>query len=526
MPYRAPPLPENFQNTGPSPWEFLTTPFLEFAPSPEAFQSVTGSLADTTADMATIDPTYGIMGMGGQLASKFLIDPIAQSLNKSARGEPISIFEAVELAAPAAGAVAKPAKQIAGYLTENNPGKLLSNVPNYVKNYYSGVPGAKEVGAANVFTKGAIDTTKQFFSPQSSTKAAATGVSKGTERIARDNLKIIDDTEAMYAKTGSLSDEQIEAYKKAAKTLHGQLAYNALVTKQAGGRGPVLQKYLDEVYHNTDDAFTKDAFVKMKEYSTDAAKAQVSDDVMSGAYDIIANTWKTNKLQGNKSLSETGAHMVVKKHRVRSAGVHDRDAISSKAFNQVKENLTAKGGGFNSTEDLLGYLRGIDGPKFKIAGATDEGVYVQFSPEMASGFVEGGTNAVVHIKPDRSMVLFVSDEHDLFGMVPVGYDRLVTVLPPWPMNFFGKGKKLSTSEEVSRARMNVKVRGRYDAKEKAIKEPSSAQKRKEKLFSPYTKRQMESFREAAAPVDTDYLRFGVRRGFPLAGAGLLREDNE
>ena len=521
MPQRAPRIPQNFQPAAPSPWEFLTTPRIEFVPSPQPFQSVTGAIADTTANLANLNDSYGV-----GFASKYLIDPIAQSLNKAAMGEPISPLEAVDLAFPVAGGMARPVKQ----LVDNNPGKFLSSVPNLVEsrlgNFYSGVPGAKEVGAANVFVQGAKDTAKQFFSPQSSTKAAVTGVSKGTERIIRDNLKVIDDIEALYAKTGSLSDEQTEAYKKAAKTLHGQLAYNALITKQAGGRGPVLQRYLDEVYHNTDDAFTKDNFVGMKEYATDAAKAQVSDEIMSGAYDIIANTWKTNKFQGNKPLSETGAHMVVKKHRVRSAGVHDRDAISSKAFNQVKENLAAKGEGFDSTEDLLGYLRNIEDPKFKIAGANSEGVYVQFSPESASGFVEGGTNAVVHIKPDRMMSLFVSDEHDLFGMVPAGYDRLVTVLPPWPMNFFGKGKALAKPEEIARARMNVKVRGRYDETPKDTKKPSATQKPRERLFSPYTRGQMASFREAAAPVDTDYLRFGVRRGTPLYGGGLLLRDRD
>ena len=516
---RAPLIPQNFEPAAPSPWELLTTPSIEFAPSPEPFQSVTGFLADTTSNLADMDDSYGV-----GFASKYLIDPVAQALNKAAMGEPISPFEAVELAAPVAGAAGRPLRQAAGFLAENNPGKFFSNIPNLVEGFYSGVPGAKEVGATRVFSQGAKDTAKQFFSPQASTKAAATGVSKGSERIIRDNLKIIDDTEALYAKTGSLSDEQTEAYKKAAKTLHGQLAYNALITKQAGGRGPVLQKYLDEVYHNTDDAFTKDNFVSMKEYATDAAKAQVSDEVMSGAYDIIANTWKT-KL-GKKPLSETGAHMVVKKHRVRSAGVHDRDAISSKAFNQVKENLAAKGEGFDSTEDLLGYLRNIEDPKFKIAGANSEGVYVQFSPEAASGFVEGGTNAVVHIKPDRSMALFVSDEHDLFGAVPPGYERLVTVLPPWPMNFFGKGKALSKPDEVARARMNVKVRGRYDETPKDAKKPSATQKPRERLFSPYTRGQMASFREAAAPVDTDYFRWGVRRGAPVAGAGLLWEATD
>ena len=521
MPQRAPRIPQNFQPAAPSPWEFLTTPRIEFAPSPQPFQSVTGAIADTTANLANLNDSYGV-----GFASKYLIDPVAQSLNKAAMGEPISPIEAVDLAFPVAGGMARPVKQLA----ENNPGKFFSNIPNLVEsplgNFYSGVPGAKEVGAANVFTQGAKDTAKQFFSPQASTKAATTGVSKGTERIIRDNLKVIDDVESQYKKTGKLSDELIAAYRKAVKTAHGQLAYNALITKQGGGRGPVLQKYLDEVYHNTDEAFTKDNFVGMKEYATDAAKELVSDEIMEGAYDIIANTWKTNKFQGSKPLSETGAHMVVKKHRVRSAGVHDRDAISSGAFNQVKENLAAKGEGFDSTEDLLGYLRNIEDPKFRIAGANNEGVYVQFSPEMASGFVEGGTNAVVHIKPDRRMSLFVSDEHDLFGAVPLGYDRLVTVLPPWPMNFFGKGKKLAKPEEVARARMNVKVRGRYDTKEKTVKEPSTKQKARERLFSPYTRGQMASFREAAAPVDTDYLRFGVRRGTPLYGAGLLLRDRD
>jgi hypothetical protein len=525
MPQRAPSIPQNYQPAAPSPWEFLTTPRIEFAPSPQLFQSVTGAIADTTANLANLNDSYGV-----GFASKYLIDPIAQSLNKAAIGEPISPFEAVELAAPFAGAAGRPLRQAAGFLAENNPGKFLSNIPNKVEsalgNFYSGVPGAKEVGAANVFVQGAKDTAKQFFSPQSSTKAAVTGVSKGTERIIRDNLKVIDDTEALYAKTGSLSDEQTAAYKEAAKTLHGQLAYNALITKQAGGRGPVLQGYLDKVYHNTDEAFTKDNFVGMKEYATKAAKKVVSDEIMEGAYDIIANTWKTNKFQGSKPLSETGAHMVVKKHRVRSAGVHDRDAISSKAFNQVKEHLTAKAQSFDNTEDLLEYLRNIEDPKFKIAGANSEGVYVQFSPEAASGFVEGGTNAVVHIKPDRMMSLFVSDEHDLFGMVPTGYDRLVTVLPPWPMNFFGKGKALAKPEEVARARMNVKVRGRYDEKPKSTREPSATQKPRERLFSPYTRGQMESFREAAAPVDTDYFRWGVRRGAPVAGAGLLWEATD
>ena len=111
MPQRAPRIPQNFEPAAPSPWELLTTPSIEFAPSPEPFQSVTGFLADTTSNLADMDDSYGV-----GFASKYLIDPIAQSLNKAAMGEPISPLEVVDMALPVAGGMARPVKQLVDLL--------------------------------------------------------------------------------------------------------------------------------------------------------------------------------------------------------------------------------------------------------------------------------------------------------------------------------------------------------------------------------------------------------------------------
>ena len=481
----------------------------------------------------------------GPAAGATLIEGVIDPLAQYARGEDVSRGDAVLAAAeviPAAGVGARVAGQGAKQLYKSEGAKLFSNVPNYVKGFYG---ADRAPGVMDAAQQGIISSAKQFASPEASTRFAEKGISNKTTEVVERNKKFREELFEQFESTGTISDDQLAQLKHSRKEDHGQIVYNGLIARQSGNPAPAAEKYMDEVYHSIEDSWDRQAFLDMPK---PANSSHISDEVMSDAFDLIGDTWKTPEIKGlkkGKTVNETGSLMAIKKMRgPKSTGVHDRDIISSAAYNQLKDAMTANGRDFDDTEELLAMLRKVEGPKYSIKKSDDGGVFVQFSPEMKSGYVEGGTNAIMYIDNDRKMTFFVSDEHDMFGIVPPGFDRAITVLPPWTVDNFakarkGKRRKMSATEKskVETAYANVtdkKSKGRlYDkraadeqaknnADDKKAELKNTTKKKKETLVDPMTAAQRSAVDEITAPVKVNYGRYAGRRAVPagILGAGI------
>jgi hypothetical protein len=453
-----------------------------------------------------------------------------------------SLFAPVDAVAPAFGilkGVVKAAPALARTAIEAatkavpslySPGKIVGGAPNKLTGYYSGDVGKlAAVGTGGLKT--AVNTLKQYISPQASTNFNIGGLTTGAQKIVADSLGEMNRLEKLYKSSGGkLSDSDMELYSELGKTTAGQIGYNLLIGKQGKANIPIIEKWKDAVYHKIDN-FTQNEFMAMREKGTKIGK-QASDKTMKEAYEIIANTWKS-KL--TKSPLDEKTLMAVKKNRgPKSTGVHDLDAITSEQGKLLDAVLTANDGNFSSSTALADALRKgaitADGKKYRILKTTDDGVWIQVSGYRGSGFVEGGTNAIIKVNPDRRYTIFTSDEHDMLGVVPPGYDRLVTVLPPWGVDKFAKVRKKGVSHprgKVTEAREYLK-RVKKETKPKA--EKSTTPQFRTSLPAKLTKAQRKVAEEMAsykAPMGAkEYARFGARRAAPLAGAGGLLYYNE
>ncbi len=484
----------------------------------------------------------------GPAAGATLVEGVIDPLARYARGEDVSRSDAVLAAAevvPAVGVGARVAGQGAKQLYKSEFSKIFANVPNYVKGFY----GANRApGVVDAAQQGLLSAAKQYVSPEASTRFAEKGISNKTTEVVERNREFREGLSEQFQSTGTISDEQLAQLKHSRKEDHGQIVYNGLIARQSGNPAPAAEKYMDEVYHSIEDSWDRQAFLDMPK---PANSSHVSDEVMSDAFDLIGDTWKTPDIKGlkkGKTVNETGSLMAIKKMRgPKSTGVHDRDIISSAAYNQLKDAMTANGRDFDDTEELLAMLRKVEGPKYSIKKSDDGGVFVQFSPEMKSGYVEGGTNAIMYIDNDRKMTFFVSDEHDMFGIVPPGFDRAITVLPPWTVDNFAstrkvKRRRMSATEksEVETAYANVtdkrskgkfydkkaqdqQAKNRANDKKKELKELKDAkQKKRETLVDPMTAAQRSAVDEITAPVKINYGRYAGRRAVPVGilGSGI------
>jgi len=487
----------------------------------------------------------------GPAAGATLIEGVIDPLAQYARGEDVSRADAALAAAeviPAVGAGTRLAGQGAKQFYKSEGAKLFSNVPNYVKGFYG---ADRAPGVMDAAQQGLISSAKQFASPEASTRFAEKGISSKTTEVIERNKEFREKLFDQFESTGAISDDQLAQLKHSRKEDHGQIVYNGLIARQSGNPAPAAEKYMDEVYHSIEDSWDKQAFLDMPK---PANSSHISDEVMSDAFDLIGDTWKTPDIKGlkkGKTVNETGSLMAIKKMRgPKSTGVHDRDIISSAAYNQLKDAMTANGRDFDDTEELLAMLRKVEGPKYSIKKSDDGGVFVQFSPEMKSGYVEGGTNAIMYIDNDRKMTFFVSDEHDMFGIVPPGFDRAITVLPPWTVDNFAstrkvKRRKMSATEksEVETAYANVtdkKSKGKFydkkaadqqaknNAADKKAELKKKTQKKKETLVDPMTAAQRSAVDEITAPVKVNYGRYAGRRAVPagILGAGIAYGNYE
>ena len=398
-------------------------------------------------------------------------------------------------------------------------GRAALNAPNYLRGFYS---GQKASATAEGIANTGWNSLRQFLSPQASANFKM-GKSLGTTEILQKNLDQMQSIQRKLDNGMDVSPDEFKLYHDLGKQIGGQMGANVLIAKQAGAVAPILKKWQDAVYHDI-DKFTQKNFIGSRQYAGKASQNVPIDD-MEIAYDIISGTWKTKI---TKEGLTPQAIMAIKKHRgPRMVGAHDRDVISSEEFNRIKDVLTKEGVSFKAPEDLANALENV---KISPVKVDDDGVWVQFSPQRKSGLAEGGTNAILKIGKDRKVTMFITDENDIFGMVPPGYDRMVTALPPWKMDFFAKVEKgarrgtqrRSSKDDFVRASENIR---RYETTPIVKKPPQLSESTRTGRGQTFNKAQQEALREFTdlnAPIDWgNYLR--RRGGVATVGAGILED---
>ena len=447
-----------------------------------------------------------------------------------------SMLAPVDVVAPTIGVLKGAAKNVAKStydLLGPQPGKIAGGAPNYLKGFYSseGKPASVAIGGAKTL----VNALKQYISPQASANFNVAGLTSGAQKIVADSMDEMKKLEDLYkSNSGKLSDVDMDRYSELGKVVSGQIGYNLLIGKQGGANIPLIDKWKDAVYHKIEN-FTPDQFKSIREKGTEIGR-QASNKTMEEAYDIISNTWKSTI---NKSPLDEKTLMAVKENRgPKSTGVHDLDVITSDQGKLLDAVLTANDGDFSSIATLENALKSAsktaDGPAYKVIKTTDDGVWIQVSGYRGSGFVEGGTNAIIKVNPDRKYTIFTSDEHDMMGIVPLGYDRLVTVLPPWGVDKFAKLRNKNIRHSRSKVQAAKEYLKKVKTEPKPKSEKSATPKTRESLPAKLTNAQRKVAEEMAgykAPMGAkEYGRFAARRvaqmGAGGAGAGGLLNYNE
>mgnify|MGYP003628141944 CR=1 FL=1 len=438
-------------------------------------------------------------------------------------GGDMSSYPVIELASMVIGGGApRIASKLGPSIWEK--GKVVTNFPQNLPGHYADSKAAKPLTAAAGLGKGMLNALKQYINPQASSNFNVAGLSYGTQKIVARGLQRMDEL-ATASKSRTLTPEEAAEYTNTGKEVYGQLGYTYLIGKQGGVKIPILEQWKDANYH-TIGKFTREEFKDTRDHATEVSR-DLSDESMGEAYDLISGTWKSAI---RKSPLDENTLMAVKKPRgPRFAGVHDNDALTSSSGKVIKDVLTANGKDFDSVDDLARAFEAVTknpDVKMSVVRISDDGIWVQFSPERGSGFVEGGTNALVKIQPDRKIHLFTTDEHDMVGMIPPGYDRMVTVLPAWGVDFFraSRGVKREALEPLLQAERNAasgRVRDLIEGNPLPTRARGSASTKQN--LPVFTKDQLAAAQAVAnfqAPVN--YGRFAARRAVPLGlGYGLL-----
>jgi len=353
------------------------------------------------------------------------------------------------------GLLSSAVKNIAREINIETQGRIVANAPNHLPGFY-GSPASKiasvGVGGAKMFKDAII---QEFGHPKASKLFSETGISKATQNIVKRETKVLD----QLTKKKNLTNEETKRKNEASKILTGQLGYNDLVTSQLGKRSTISEVYRPEAYLG-EGSFSLPEFVNVK----NTYKPWMLEDIfnqkdMEKAYSIIEPAWK---LKGKGA----DAQMYIKNPTAMGAGRHIHDinykAKKVKAAGKVFKNR--KGREFETNEQMQKALK-----KAKVDFTVDEegSVWLQESLK-SSGYVEGGVNVVSKVDRKGNITSIMTDEHDLFGVKPIGGKRAISVVPPYTRNYLNK--KPTEKQEVLNKAYRLEKNKQKRVREKEIQQ--------------------------------------------------------
>ena len=385
---------------------------------------------------------------------------------------------------------------------------IVQNLRNFRPGFYSGQTGSRAASVVEGGVKGIKEGVEQIVSPTGAQRLTA-GQSLATKRVIDENLTKIDEIMARAKKVEDISPDELRELNRHGSKIYGQISTNVLHGEMKGIPQPLLTKWRD--FHYSDiTPFTREAYTGRSVKGT----SKYVDPDADKMYDMIRGVWKS---RFGKALPDDTV-MAVRK--IRKAGGDPYFDVTQKShvYKGVQDILASHKGSYKNLDELDEALKGMPGYK----GTGTDGVIFQFSPEGNSGYVEGGVNAIVKFLPDRRALIRITDEQDILGVTPAGYNRLVSVFEPRIVNAVKYEQVGTKAEDVGTVAARVQSKLAAEADRVKVEAPATgAAKAGTQVQHPLSKDQLRMAQEILGyDVDPDWLSYMVRvGGLPALGIG-------
>ena len=389
--------------------------------------------------------------------------------------------------------------------------QAMVQIPNYLKPFYSKIPGSELVGIGEGATKGLVNIAEARLSPKARGIFKEQGVSVADTKAAKKALKDFKNPKIPVDKRTMIGKKAI-----------GQFRQSVLMGQQYKDPSKFhkISQGLDEVAFGN---FNIEEYNKIMGGSTGLTKKD-----LNSVFDEMSKVWKINPKKNYQ--------MTVRRSNTQAAGnldnfAYKRPIFGGSSLTDLKKNVF-KGKKFKSNKEFLESLQankvGVRNPEEVLKG----------SPAIVTGHVTsdavelGGVNYMTSIKKDGTLVSFVSDEHDLkFMKLPKG-DRMMNVSTPITIDILQKkGKPQRLSSAVKTSKETLLEAKRTKAKE-VVAELSKYPGVDTSLKTPpgMTKAQFYAVQAVAnmRPDNPDYSRILKEVGMftPLRAAKPLREEED
>mgnify|MGYP003963723977 FL=1 len=379
-------------------------------------------------------------------------------------------------------------KAAAQFVADKTPApimqRLASNAINDLTGFYSGKPLAQPLASTIGFGKTVANTVEQELNPWASKLYATDKISRTLQKVTKKKLKFLDSDlvtktvdkemkirlgkskvtklkkklkgeedkevrkvleanlkEAEKNANTSLTDKDKKVLKDsigAAKAIEGQIGYNYLQTNQQKIASKALNDSFEAENYFGKGKFTLDDFVQIK----DLDKPWMNEGVLGN--EQMATFFDRIKKAQNIGDDEA-VDMFIKKSNVsKGAGdlIHNinyKAPNSKKVTKIIKKNDKA----FGSNEEL--------GKQLKKAGISFEekdGVLYFQDSFKSSAYELGGVNAQHSVAKDGTMISFIDDVNDMFGIKMPAGNNGISVTTPYIRNpLKGSVKKQKKSPE-------------------------------------------------------------------------------
>jgi hypothetical protein len=312
---------------------------------------------------------------------------------------------------------------------ESGLSQAMPQIPNYLRNFYSGNPLAKAYGVAEGGVKGLSNIIQARTFPQDRAILKEFGVPVSQTKAAKEAVKEYKKGKELLKTASSEESKEIrKTISQAMKKATGQSRQTTLMGEQYK-KTPTF----NNITRGLDEVEFGDFSVQDYNKIMGGRKTGLTSKDVTSVFKDIEKAWEVNpkkKYKMNVRRTNTQAagnldNFAYKRPIYGGATLADlKKVFDGKKFKRTSRQNTPVGKEF--LEALKSNNVRVQNPKEVLEGRPAIVV-----GSVASDAIElGGVRYTTAIKRDGTLVSFMSDEHDLFNLKLPGADRMISVSTP------------------------------------------------------------------------------------------------
>ena len=312
---------------------------------------------------------------------------------------------------------------------ESGLSQAMPQIPNYLRNFYSGNPLAKAYGVAEGGVKGLSNIIQARTFPQDRAILKEFGVPVSQTKTAKEAVKEYKKGKELLKTASSEESKEIrKTISQAMKKATGQSRQTTLMGEQYK-KTPTF----NNITRGLDEVEFGDFSVQDYNKIMGGRKTGLTSKDVTSVFKDIEKAWEVNPKKKYK--------MNVRRTNTQAAGNLDNFAYKrpiyggatladlKKVFNGKKFKRTSR----QNTPVGKEFLEALKSNNVRVQNPKEvlEGRPAIVVGSVASDAIElGGVRYTTAIKRDGTLVSFMSDEHDLFNLKLPGADRMISVSTP------------------------------------------------------------------------------------------------